>query len=85
MALCVDVRKKLRPNLRDGGIVLFVDPADPSAVVRAVLELERDPARRNAIAGNARRLVRDRYNWQAQVAHLIDLYAGLDRRGRKAS
>ena len=59
-----------------------VDPSDPSAVARAVLTLEGDPTRRAAIEANARRLVRERYNWQGQMRNLLAVY---ERLGARAS
>jgi glycosyltransferase involved in cell wall biosynthesis len=57
-----------------------VDPADPSAVARAILALHGDADRRRRIAETARRLCRERFNWEGEARKLISLYADLDAR-----
>jgi glycosyltransferase involved in cell wall biosynthesis len=57
-----------------------VDPADPSAVARAVSALYEDADRRRRIAETAQRLARERFSWEGEARKLIALYAELDAR-----
>lgn len=46
----------------------------PSGLAAACVDLIRHPEKGLAISANARRLVQDRYSWDAQVAALMTLY-----------
>ena len=58
---------------------LTVDPTDPAAIRAAIRALADDPARRREMGENGRRAVRERYNWAAERATLLELYARLTR------
>lgn len=50
---------------------------DPRAAAAAVLRLLADPVERGRLAGTARRLAQERYDWPRCLAPLEGLYAGL--------
>jgi glycosyltransferase involved in cell wall biosynthesis len=56
---------------------LLVDPRNPAAVARAVLQLLAEPDRAAAMGANGRRAVLDRYRWEPQGQRLLELYARL--------
>jgi len=58
--------------LTDGEEVLFADDAE--AFARAVVELLRDPARRERLGTSGRRFVETYYGWQAIVPRLKAVY-----------
>ncbi len=51
-----------------------VDPMDPEAVVKAIDALCRDPQEARRLGENGRRAIRERYNWDNEMAKLLDLY-----------
>jgi glycosyltransferase involved in cell wall biosynthesis len=71
---------EVRRIFQDGDLGERIDPADPRALAAAILRLEADPARRERIAADARRLVRDRYNWRHESARLLQIYDDLAAR-----
>jgi glycosyltransferase involved in cell wall biosynthesis len=71
---------EVRRIFEEGDLGERIDPADPGALARAILRLEGDPDRRARIANDARRLVRDRYNWQHESAKLLKIYETLATR-----
>lgn len=61
---------------------LFVDPADPRAIARAIDELAADPARAQAMGRRGAEAVRERFTWAREERTLLDLYGDLlGRRG----
>lgn len=63
--------------LEEGRTGLFCDPDDVPSISGAVLALLGDEARRRAIAGAGRQLVRERYRWDAVAERLGGLYERL--------
>lgn len=53
---------------------LVVDPADPDAIVAAVMTLHQDRQRAVEMGERGRRVSQERYSWQAQARNLLDLY-----------
>lgn len=65
-------------DIVDGaGCGLLVDPLDPNAIASAIKYLLTHPGEANAMGERGRRAVQERYNWGAEAAKLLDLYAGL--------
>jgi glycosyltransferase involved in cell wall biosynthesis len=61
--------------------VLF-DPRSPVSIATTILALlDQTPAERAAMVERARAAARDRWNWEAQAARLVQLYADLGRAG----
>lgn len=66
------------------GCAIFVDPQNPDSIARAmtwVLEHPEDAERMGALGIAA---ARDRFNWRAESAKLVDLYARLTHRDAAA-
>lgn len=53
---------------------LCVDPTDPEALARALIELASDPERARQMGAAGRAAVRDRYSWSHEEAKLLDAY-----------
>lgn len=64
----------------DGEHLLLAD--DPETFARCTVELLDRPDRRERLAANARRLVEERYDWQAIGARFVDLVEETVRRGQ---
>jgi glycosyltransferase involved in cell wall biosynthesis len=60
-----------------GEEALLVPPGDAAPLLRAILELADDPARRRALGARARRRVEERFRIEATVARTEELYDGL--------
>ncbi|MBI5762075.1 MAG: glycosyltransferase family 4 protein [Planctomycetes bacterium] len=56
---------------------LLIDPLKPASIADALSALLTDPARAAAMGRAGAALVRTRYNWEAESAKLVDLYATL--------
>jgi glycosyltransferase involved in cell wall biosynthesis len=57
---------------RNGDAARTVAPADPSALMSAILDLLIDPEQRARIADNGRRRVLERFTWRAHAQGLVD-------------
>jgi len=64
----------------DGVNGCLVEPGDPEALARAILELHRHPETRQRLGDEARRTVEARYSLEAMLTRLEDLYLELWRR-----
>ncbi|TLM77166.1 MAG: glycosyltransferase family 4 protein, partial [Actinobacteria bacterium] len=58
---------------------LLVDPADPAAIAAAIDTLLSDPAAAVEMGRRGREAVLERYNWEAQMPALLDLYEAVMR------
>lgn len=47
------------------GAIVTVTPDEPAALAKAVIDLLSDESRRKALTKNARKIVRERYSWEA--------------------
>jgi glycosyltransferase involved in cell wall biosynthesis len=56
----------------DCGIAL--DPRDPQAIAAAIQGLSDDPERARRLGENGQRAIAERYNWEAELRKLEDLY-----------
>ena len=65
----------------DGVNGYLVEPGDPEALARAILDLARQPEARRRLGEAARRIVAERYSLEAMLTRLADLYLDLWRRG----
>jgi glycosyltransferase involved in cell wall biosynthesis len=59
---------------RNGDAARTVAPADPSALMSAILDLLNDPEQRARIADNGRRRVLERFTWRAHAQGLVDTW-----------
>lgn len=66
--------QEVGPIVQEADCGLLVDPSDPEDIARALDFLAANPAERRRLGQNGRRAVLERYNWEAEVAHLINLY-----------
>lgn len=64
--------------VREAGCGLLVDPSDRGAVARALGTLARDPEERRRMGDNGRRSVLTQYNWEAEAARLVGMYAAFE-------
>lgn len=69
-----------REAIEDGVNGCLVDPGDPEALARAILELHRHPEARQRLGQAARRTVVARYSLEAMLHKLEELYLELCRR-----
>ncbi len=77
---------EVRRVLEDSGCGIPVDPSSPWAVADAIRRLRDDPAERARMGASARRAALDRYHWELEAAHLLELYDRLlnaERRERE--
>ena len=65
----------------DGVNGCLVEPGDPDALARAILDLHRQPEVRRRLGDAARRTVAARYSLEAMLKRLEELYLDLWRRG----
>jgi glycosyltransferase involved in cell wall biosynthesis len=69
-----------REAVADGVNGCLVEPGDPEALARAILELQRHPERRRRLGEAARRTVSEKYSLEAMLRSLAELYLDLWRR-----
>jgi glycosyltransferase involved in cell wall biosynthesis len=73
-----------RPFVEGSGAGVLVDPDDPAAYARAIVQLLDDPEACAAMGRRGRELVEDRWNWESEARklnHLVDrLVADAPRR-----
>jgi glycosyltransferase involved in cell wall biosynthesis len=67
---------EVRQVVDGAGAGLLVDPSDPAAIAAAITALA-DPARRAALGAAGRRAVLQHFNWEAEAAKLVAMYAAL--------
>ena len=65
----------LREVLDDGGTALLVDPDDSDEWVAAVRRLRDDPALRERLSAEARRVHAERFTWDRRTRRMLDLAA----------
>lgn len=70
--------------IEDGANGCLVDPGDPEALARAILELHQHPEARRRLGDAARRTVAERYSLEAMLQKLEALYLDLWRRGHRS-
>ena len=58
--------------VQDGDTALLVPPSDPPTLAAALARLHGDPALCARLGGNARRLVFERYTWEARAWAILD-------------
>lgn len=63
----------------EAGCGVCVDPTDPGAIAEAVRRIVEDPAAAAAMGRRGARAIREKYNWAAEEAKLLALYAPLFR------
>ncbi len=69
----------------DGPLGVVCDPTDPAAIAAAIRSLLDLPAEASEdLRARCRRAARERWNWEAEVAGLVALYADLEREGPAA-
>ena len=69
----------------DGVTGLLVPPANPDRLARALIDLARDPARREQMGAAAREFVVERFGIEQHVAQHAAFYASLKSRWRGAA
>jgi glycosyltransferase involved in cell wall biosynthesis len=70
-----------REAVVDGVNGCLVEPGDPEALARSILELHRHPEARLRLGDAARRTVVEQYSLEAMLKRLEELYLDLWRRG----
>ena len=69
-----------------GSLGTVCDPTDPASIARAVRAiLELPAAERAAMRARCLRAAHEHWNWESEVARLVDLYDGLSKRGTTTS
>jgi len=58
------------------GCAVYVDPASPGDIASKILQLTEDVSTASTLRSAGRRLVEDRYSWEAEREKLLALYAG---------
>ncbi len=58
--------------LEDGRTALLVPPGDEAALVRSIVALLDDPARRAALGAAAREVALERHTWEAHVRGITE-------------
>jgi glycosyltransferase involved in cell wall biosynthesis len=69
-----------REAVVDGANGCLVNPGDPKALARAILDLHRHPEARRRLGEAARRTVAEKYSLEAMLRRLEELYLDLWRR-----
>jgi glycosyltransferase involved in cell wall biosynthesis len=73
----------VREVINDGVNGRLVEPGDPQALARVLLELYRQPELRARLAAKAPDTVRENYSLEAMLAQLERLYLDLDQKARR--
>ncbi len=69
-----------------GPLGTVCDPTDPASIARAVRSIiERPDEERLALRARCLRAAHETWNWESEVARLVELYAGLSKRGAGTS
>jgi glycosyltransferase involved in cell wall biosynthesis len=69
-----------------GPLGTVCDPTDPASIARAVREIiERSPDEQAALRRRCLEAAHERWNWESEVARLVELYAWLSNRGTVTS
>lgn len=69
-----------------GPLGAVCDPTDPASIARAVRSIiELPDAERDALRARCLRAAHERWNWESEAARLVELYAGLSKRGTATS
>jgi glycosyltransferase involved in cell wall biosynthesis len=71
-----DFSIELREYVNETGAGVLIDPSDPDAIAEAIARLA-DPGVRGPMGEAGREAVLRRYNWEAEAATLLAMYAGL--------
>jgi glycosyltransferase involved in cell wall biosynthesis len=66
-----------RDIIESAGCGVCVDPLDPVAIAAAIDSIVTNPGTARAMGENGRKAVREKYNWSAQAAKLIDFYGAI--------
>jgi glycosyltransferase involved in cell wall biosynthesis len=74
----------VREVIADGINGRLVEPGDPQALARVLLELYRQPELRARLATKAPATIRENYSLEAMLAQLEQLYLDLDQKARRA-
>lgn len=63
-----------RGILRPGENLIAVDPARPAEIERTIIDLLKDPARRDRVGSAARSLIRDHFSWERICNQTLQIY-----------
>ena len=64
----------------DGPLGALCDPTDPAAIAAAIRSLlDLSPEDRAELRARCRRAAQERWNWETEVAGLVELYRDLGR------
>jgi glycosyltransferase involved in cell wall biosynthesis len=66
--------------VRETGCGLVVNPVDPAAIARALRQILDGPAERDTMGSRGLQAAHAKYNWEIQVASLLDEYSRLTGR-----
>lgn len=72
-----DFAVEVAPIVKDTKCGLLVDPSDPNDIAEKIQMMISDPAALRAFGENGKAAVQDRYNWEAEVARLIEMYKSM--------
>jgi glycosyltransferase involved in cell wall biosynthesis len=76
--------KGMLPELVEDGVSGFVVPLDEQAIADRMEVLLRDSERRKLFEESAKRIAREKWNYEAQAAGLLDFYTRLVALGERA-
>ena len=63
--------------VREGDAGILVDPLNPDQIADAIVRLSSNPVAAEAMGSRGRKLIFEKYNWEAESARLITLYRQL--------
>lgn len=65
--------------IKDGDTGLIVPQKDSAAIAKSILRLCGDPALRNRLAENGRRLVEEKYSWDTIASQYLEVYEQVEQ------
>lgn len=63
--------------IEQGGCGICVDPMKPEAISQAIKTIIENPEKSSKMGANGIRLVKEKYNWDAEKVKLVAFYAAL--------
>ena len=71
---------EMRKVIVENNVGLVVDETDPKAVAKAIHYIMDNPSIYSEMSQNAKRIVKEKYNWEIEGKKLLNVYAALNQK-----